>query len=560
MKDRRIFIISFILLLGFVLLVTLNLADKSGQVEPFRGARLESTVFNPLISKNLNKADVVKLSIDGDEMVSERGEILLNNNMDTLTSLTLIRRVFYASSRTLSDGTIILERNDDNFKFTVGKKEGTKNKNAYKLEVEPEKVGDKVYFSMKDICRMFGYGYAWDNHTKVVSLDSTASEAPRLRKKFDLRTEGRTAEIKNQGSLSTCWAYAATSALESSVLSDQKMTFDAFDMAKRNTYKRKTTDPGNYMMAVSYLLSWNGPVVSEKSGTAKHLQEVHFFNQDDMDDIKWAVFRNGGVSTSIYAETGEGKFTKSDYYNSEEGAYYYYGNKNPNHDIVIIGWDDNYSAENFGHKCPGNGAFICQNSWGDKFGDDGVFYVSYYDTNIGNFGVSYVKLESNTNYDRIYQTDLCGSVGKVGFGTKSAMAANVYKADTNQIIKAAGFYNTSKDSEYEVYAVSKYENTTSLADRELVAKGSLHDLGYYTILFDKDIEVEEGDEFAIILVMKSKKNGKQIAIEYDGNSLTKHVDIKDGQGYLSQNGVSWNRIESEFDANICLKAYCDEKK
>ena len=135
MKDRRIFIISFILLLGFVLLVTLNLADKSGQVEPFRGARLESTVFNPLISKNLNKSDVVKLSIDGDEMVSERGEILLNNNMDTLTSLTLIRRVFYASSRTLSDGTIILERNDDNFKFTVGKKEGTKNKNAYKLEV-----------------------------------------------------------------------------------------------------------------------------------------------------------------------------------------------------------------------------------------------------------------------------------------------------------------------------------------------------------------------------------------------------------------------------------------
>ncbi len=88
----------------------------------------------------------------------------------------------------------------------------------------------------------------------------------------------------------------------------------------------------------------------------------------------------------------------------------------------------------------------------------------------------------------------------------------------------------------------------------------MHDLGYYTILFDKDIEVEEGDEFAIILVMKSKKNGKQIAIEYDGNSLTKHVDIKDGQGYLSQNGVSWNRIESEFDANICLKAYCDEKK
>ena len=559
MKDRKLFTIFFVILIGIILIQTMSWTDKSGQVEPFRGARLESTVFNPLISQNLNKSDVVKLAIDGKEYASERGEILLDNNMNTLASLTLVRRIFYVSSRITND-TIYIERNSDDFVFTIGKKEGQKNKESFSLSKAPEKVGDKIYFSLKDVCRMFGYGYSWDNSGKIASLDSSASEAPRLRERFDLREEGRISAVKNQGSLSTCWAYAATSALESTMLTDQKITFDPMDMATRNTYKRKTSEPGNYMMAVSYLLSWNGPVEQGKNGISKHLQEVHFYNQDDMDDIKWAIFKNGGVSTSLYAETGEGKFTKSDFYNSENDAYYYYGNKKPNHDVVIIGWDDNYSASNFDHKCPGNGAFICQNSWGDNFGQNGVFYVSYYDTNIGNFGVSYVKIESNSNFDRIYQSDLCGSIGKVGFQTNSAMAANVYRADTKQILKAAGFYNTAKDSEYEVYAVSKYENTASLADRDLVASGTLHDLGYYTILFDKDIKVNEGDNFALVLVMKSKKKGKQIAIEYDGNSLTKNVDVKDGQGYISQNGVNWDRTETEFDANVCLKAYCDEAK
>lgn len=35
-----------------------------GQVEPFRGAKLEKSVFAPLISKNLNKLSVVKLQVD----------------------------------------------------------------------------------------------------------------------------------------------------------------------------------------------------------------------------------------------------------------------------------------------------------------------------------------------------------------------------------------------------------------------------------------------------------------------------------------------------------------
>ena len=101
-------------------------------------------------------------------------------------------------------------------------------------------------------------------------------------------------------------------------------------------------------------------------------------------------------------------------------SYCYIGTKKPNHDVVIIGWDDNYSKDNFSVSLEGNGAFICVNSWGDRFGDDGLFYVSYYDSNIGIHNVVYTRVEDNDNYDNIYQSDLCGWVGQLGYECDTA--------------------------------------------------------------------------------------------------------------------------------------------
>ena len=82
-------------------------------------------------------------------------------------------------------------------------------------------------------------------------------------------------------------------------------------------------------------------------------------------------------------------FSSSVYYNQINHSYQYPGEKKANHDILIIGWDDAYPAEKFNYQTKQDGAFICQNSWGTEFGEDGIFYVSYEDGSIGKNTICY---------------------------------------------------------------------------------------------------------------------------------------------------------------------------
>ena len=138
-------------------------------------------------------------------------------------------------------------------------------------------------------------------------------------------------------------------------------------------------------MGMAYLAAWQGPVyekddpygdgVTDDSLKAmRHVQEMQVIDGKDYEGIKEAVFKYGGVESSLYS-TIRSSQGSSVYYNQNTSAYCYIGTEKPNHDVVIIGWDDNYSRSNFNTPLEGDGAFICQNSWGDGFGENGIFYV-----------------------------------------------------------------------------------------------------------------------------------------------------------------------------------------
>jgi hypothetical protein len=323
---------------------------------------------------------------------------------------------------------------------------------------------------------------------------------------------------------------------------------------------------------MAYLASWQGPVLAkddpygdektDPSLTAvKHVQEMQVCESGDQQKIKEAVFKYGGVQTSIYSTLQISDATSS-YYNSKTHAYCYQGSEKSNHDVVIIGWDDSYSRDNFSTPPEEDGAFICQNSWGSSFGEDGIFYISYYDSNIGIHNVVYTKVEPVDNYDEIYQSDLCGWVGQMGYDRESIYGANVFTARGAEQLEAAGFYATGKDTSYDVYVVKNFTDVSSLdrSNRIKVAQGQLSNAGYYTIPFDKTVEVEAGERFAVMIYITTPNAVYPMAIEYAADDLTKDVDISDGEGYISIRGSQWNRVEEQAQSNLCIKAYSSARE
>lgn len=399
------------------------------------------------------------------------------------------------------------------------------------------------------------------------TAEEIQEEKAELPVKYDFREYGRCPEAKSQGELGTCWAFATMMALESSILPEEKLDFSEDHISLHNSFDMTQDMGGDYTMAMAYLLAWQGPVLEEDDPygdgespegleAVKHIQEIRILDDKDYEAIKRSVYFQGGVQTSLYIALEEEE-NEARYYNGDTNAYCYTGNKISNHDIVIVGWDDTYSRENFSVDPGMDGAFLCINSWGTEFGDEGLFYVSYADTNIGIHSLAYAGIEPSDNYDSIYQSDLCGWLGQLGYGDEEAYFANIYTAGGKEELEAVGFYSTGADSEYEVYAVHHAGKDGKLVLGEPLAAGKLKYSGYYTIKLDTPEELESGERFAVAVRIRTLGAVHPVAIEYqsmDSEFLTQ-VDLSDGEGYISADGNLWSNTEEEQDSNVCLKAY-----
>ena len=383
---------------------------------------------------------------------------------------------------------------------------------------------------------------------------------------YDYRERNEMSVIRNQAGTNTCWAFASLSALESSKDEDVTTTYSADHLIHQNPFENSFENGGAYTVTMSYLVAWLGPVEEaadpfdgesiEGLNPAVHVQEIRQSEPKDYEAIKRFVYLYGGVESALYMDFDE-YMTNSACYNEDSNSYCYQGAAQSNHEVVIIGWDDEYPAENFVGDVTEDGAFLCQNSWGEEFGDQGVFYVSYEDVNIGGYGVVYSRIDPVDNYDMIFQADLCGYTAQIGYEQEECWFANAYTADSDIFLRAAGFYATGKHTEYEIYIVSDFEDENSFRNKKYVCNGFLEDAGYYTVDFPETIEIEGGSDFAVVVKIQTKNSEYPVAIECPVEGLTEEINLADGRGYLSYQGTSWEHIEETKEYNICLKAYAD---
>ena len=549
--SKRYVVFTLILIIIFVSDFYIFAKDNTTLGE-FRGAEIESTVWSPLVAKDVNK-NTIHMMIDNKEYTSDTLKFYMDDDRNIMVPVDMLREALNCSARIYQENELWVEKHSLMADYMLG------TDNDFIL------YDGKFYVSMNSLSEMLDCTCTFDTNTNTLTVVDNSEGISDVPPSYDLRTRLRVSEVRNQGTYGTCWAFAAISALESSLMPEENLLFSVDHMSMSNSFNVNQYDGGEYTMGMAYLAAWQGPVyekddpygdgaTDESLSPVKHVQEIRIIDGKDYQGIKEAVFKYGGVQTSLYSNISSSK-GNSKYFNKDTNAYCYMGSEKPNHDVVIIGWDDNYPKENFNVDLEGDGAFICQNSWGNEFGDDGFFYVSYYDTNIGTHNEVYTGVENTDNYDNIYQSDLCGWVGQLGYNKETIYGANVYTAGSDENLVAASFYATGKDSEYQLYLVKNFENVESLSSMKPVASGKLSNAGYYTIPFEQEMAVEAGERYAVVLYISTPGAVHPLAVEYKADESTENVVLDDGEGYVSPNGFEWEDVKNIEDSNICLKVF-----
>ncbi len=450
----------------------------------------------------------------------------------------------------------------------IGERYIIRNKEVIVIDTSSLIYNDRTYIPLRAVMEAFGCTVYWNQSLRRVEVASESLPVfSRVPVKYDLRTIGQMTPIKDQLEIGACWAFATLGAIESNLLPDEAYDFSEDHMSLTHGYNLTQNEGGDFQISLAYLARWSGPVyeeqdpygdgVSDETLTAAvHVQEAVILPEKDFDAIKRSVMTYGGVQTSIHIrDIQEQEF--GDAYNALTSSFFYSGSKLPNHDVVIVGWDDAYAVENFNAMPEAPGAFLCRNSYGSTFGDEGYFYVSYEDTWIGDESIVYTRIDDNDNYDNIYQSDWLGWIGRIGYGKDTAFFSNVYRAEKEELLEAVSFYATDRDTTYSVYVVDSFTGPEDLNSRVSVANGTFDYAGYYTI--DFEVPVPVSGDYAVVVKITTPDSLFPVAAEYDKDvAWLSDVELGDGRGYMSHDGIVWESTEDILESNVVLKAFTED--
>ncbi len=278
---------------------------------------------------------------------------------------------------------------------------------------------------------------------------------------YDARKEGLVTPVKNQNPFGTCWAFGMAAIMETSLLAQNKGTYDLSEEHLSYFFSNRQNDPlgntpddknyvlgnyhvigGNDHLAAIYLSTWSGmtteadvPFPTDSShqndltvqipeskayNSAAYLKNASVSKYSE-ERMKEMLLNDHAVSIMLYM--------KESYVNPDTAAYCYpVGKSNStviNHIVTVVGWDDTYSKDNFlpVSNVTSDGAWIIKNSWGEKKGDGGYYYLSYQDPNISKLVSAEAVAASDQKYRNNYFYDGSSALSVIPIQAGQSVAA-----------------------------------------------------------------------------------------------------------------------------------------
>ena len=427
-------------------------------------------------------------------------------------------------------------------------------------------------------------------------IENSASNSKKLTKatsiptKYDLRDVSCLTSVKNQGSYGTCWAHASIGAIESNLLKQNLETYDLSEMhlswfTFRNSDKSKAFDDensssfqdvmdhgGNAFYPTALFARLAGPVnestvpypTRPSASTPEsynmagvRLREVYYLAFDDINVnsssaqrniIKQRIMDNGSVLAS-YCDNQSNN--KENYNKTSNGTAYYYDSTSINHAVQIVGWDDNFSRNNFKTKPSVDGAWLIKNSWGTSFGDNGYFWMSY--AQHLEDGTAFIAERFDSSM-KVYDYSPLGWCGTWGWTATSIHSANVFKSERdNEKLTEVGFYTPDNNINYQIKV---YTGMTSMPSSTPVKgnpvstmSGTIAYAGWHTVTLNTPVSLTKNQYFSVVVTYT---NYNMAPVEKKCEMAPNAVI--DTGSFFSYDGTSWV-TEKSFEANATIKAY-----
>jgi C1A family cysteine protease len=428
-----------------------------------------------------------------------------------------------------------------------------------------------------------------DNNSKTLSKfqiktsDNTKNDIPSAYSSVEL---GIVNSPKSQ-KYNDCWIYSSLSVLETKLLkkdftannfSAEHMNLWATTKSNGKGWQRNVTSDGYAFTALGYLCSWQGGIeqsdydtLAEKYTPDKDLSAfvnygvtaIKYLDDCKQEEIKQEIMDNG----SIYAA-----YSHSPYYENNDRTAYFCPQGSPKstgHAIAIVGWDDNYSKENFkainGVLPENDGAWLVKNSWGDYNTLNGYFWLSYEDSYLFsstfkyNFAVEDVT--EITDDIKLMQNEIYGATYEFNYiNDDSVTYLNLFNfSEGYNKLDSVMFETTAKNSDYEIYYVPA-ENKIPVSDETKWTKlnsGKVPYSGYLNIdTNDFDLPVTYGA--IAVKIKKNNESGKNtIGVgEWLNKSNGQFAFINEsqkGDSFIYQNGTMTDLLDwykTERDDNL----------